>query len=581
MKRVLGILLSITLLLTLFGCGKTPFAESDTTTSSAPTETVPTTETTTVPDAEKAVFSLRTLPDIGAFVSDEKKAYFFDDGAHDTFEPRKDYGKIVPYCTTEKYFATDWSYTDEETGEVYQGSTPEDESGYYERFGFATADGKIITNGLYDDLFCYEDETGAVLYVAFPEQAYEMCGEMYLIAGDGSSCVHLTENDSELRVFDESENGSGKGLLLIRNYESERLRLMDFSGKVLYEYNPSSPEDNDYMVYIEYADQNSVLIRQDDNEGVSRYFRQTYDGKEIAAFPEDLGMMRGVHGNEVVIMGSWNDWYRLVSMDGKVLSDDYLELEWSDYYNCFFGVNDGEMECYDADGKKLKDRSNDSFGALDSDYNYNYLYDPETCSLLDTSFQPVPLTVDNGQIVLVESMYNWEEPGDCKLLVRTDTDDLYVFSNSGERLAKFRDVLYDAWDSDEDGVNDEVKSGVEERNYDINEEGDMIFAKKEKEIEIVDLKTGLATSVPYASAETRHWGNALNDHVFSLSYEKDDGSYQMFYDLYRRSDGACFLSDAVFVEHYGDRIAAATSTHSYLLDETGNVLICLKNNKLV
>ena len=55
----------------------------------------------------------------------------------------------------------------------------------------------------------------------------------------------------------------------------------------------------------------------------------------------------------------------------------------------------------------------------------------------------------------------------------------------------------------------------------------------------------------------------------------------MFYDLYRRSDGACFLSDAVFVEHYGDRIAAATSTHSYLLDETGNVLICLKNNKLV
>ena len=96
MKRVLGILLSITLLLTLFGCGKTPLAEPDTTASSAPTETVPTTETTTVPDAEKAVFSLRTLPDIGAFVSDEKKAYFFDDGAHDTFEPRKDYGRIVP-----------------------------------------------------------------------------------------------------------------------------------------------------------------------------------------------------------------------------------------------------------------------------------------------------------------------------------------------------------------------------------------------------------------------------------------------------------------------------------------------------
>ena len=77
------------------------------------------------------------------------------------------------------------------------------------------------------------------------------------------------------------------------------------------------------------------------------------------------------------------------------------------------------------------------------------------------------------------------------------------------------------------------------------------------------------------------WGNALNDHVFSLSYEKDEDTYQMYYDLYRRSDGKQLLTGAVFAESYGDVIAAATATHSYLMDKTGKILLCLKNDKLV
>mgnify|MGYP002627214490 CR=1 FL=1 len=102
------------------------------------------------------------------------------------------------------------------------------------------------------------------------------------------------------------------------------------------------------------------------------------------------------------------------------------------------------------DGKKIGELM-EEFGALETDSDYCYLYDPEDQTLLDASFQKVPLSVDSGEIVLVEPLYgDWSRPGYCPLLVRTDTDDLYVFGNSGKRLAKLQDVLYETWDSDEE-----------------------------------------------------------------------------------------------------------------------------------
>ena len=128
MKRLFCVLLCLLLAFSLFACGKTAQPETPATTDPAaePTTEPSTAPVSAAPTAEAAVFSLKTLPEIGAFVSDEKKAYFFDDGPHDSFEARDDYGEIVPYCVSEKYFATDWSYTDEETGEVHTAHTMED-----------------------------------------------------------------------------------------------------------------------------------------------------------------------------------------------------------------------------------------------------------------------------------------------------------------------------------------------------------------------------------------------------------------------------------------------------------------------
>ena len=582
MKRLFCVLLCLLLAFSLFACGKTAQPETPATTDPAaePTTEPSTAPVSAAPTAEAAVFSLKTLPEIGAFVSDEKKAYFFDDGPHDSFEARDDYGEIVPYCVSEKYFATDWSYTDEETGEVHTAHTMEDEAGYHERYGFATADGRIITSDIYYYVSRYEAASGEVLYAAYTAQVFEMIGAVYLIAGDGSTVLHLPEDDTDLHVLEKTENGSGKGLLTVRNYNSGRLRLMDFAGRVLYEYvPPASGEDE--MPYIEYADSDGLIVRRDDDAGVSQYVRQTYDGRQIVAFSKQYGALGGVYGNGVLLMGDWSDWKRLVSMDGKALTDGCLELHWSDYFGCFLGETDGEMQRYDADGKKIGELVED-FGALEKDSDYCYLYDPEDQTLLDASFQKVPLSVDSGEIVLVEPLYgDWSRPGYCPLLVRTDTDDLYVFGNSGKRLAKLQDVLYETWDSDEDGVNDEVRPGVEERAYNLSEHGGVIFARKKTGIEIVDTQTGVTTTVMVPHVEESGWDSTLSDSVFFLSYRKDEDSYQWYYDLYRRKNGERLLAGAVIAQSFGDRIVAATPTHSYLMDETGKVLLCLRNDKLV
>ena len=148
MKRLFCVLLCLLLAFSLFACGKTAQPETPATTDPAaePTAEPSTAPVSAAPTAEAAVFSLKTLPEIGAFVSDEKKAYFFDDGPHDNFEARDDYGEIVPYCVSEKYFAADWSYTDEETGAAFAKRFDLDPERYPDSITIIFPDGRCQTS---------------------------------------------------------------------------------------------------------------------------------------------------------------------------------------------------------------------------------------------------------------------------------------------------------------------------------------------------------------------------------------------------------------------------------------------------
>ena len=111
MKRILALLLSVCLLLGLCACGNPPAPEDPT--------SEPVSEPVSETPTEKSVFSLKTLPEIGAFTPDDKTAYFFDDGAHEDFEVRGDYGPILPYVAEIEPFreAPYFTYYDEDDRE--------------------------------------------------------------------------------------------------------------------------------------------------------------------------------------------------------------------------------------------------------------------------------------------------------------------------------------------------------------------------------------------------------------------------------------------------------------------------------
>ena len=585
MKRMLALLLAFCLLAGLCACGKPDLPPAPATTEPTTTTEPATTPTTaapptTAPAPEPAFFSLKTLPDIGAFVSDEKKAYFFPDGAHDSFEAREDYGEIVPYvAVAEKYFGGDWDFDDEGLNfdELDTELAARSESGFYVRFGFATADGKIITDGLFEDMFRFEDASGAVIYAAYPGQAFEMGGEVYLITGDGSRVLHFEDDEIYMEPLYEYGKNSGEGLLGFRNYKTERVWLVNYSGEVVFDHSPASADDP--MLYIEYADRDGLLVRKDE-DGDMRYYRWTYDGKQTFAFPKKFNYLRDVGGNDVLIMAE-DDWYRLVSMDGRELTDTaFTNLHWSDRYNCFFAETDGEMQRFDADGKKIGDLVED-FGLLEKEYDCNYLYDPQTHSLLDQSFTRVPLQIDSGRILQLDEIFDeTDAPGSCLLKVRASNEDVYVFDNDGNRLAKFQDVTY--WEDDDRYVQyDGPDADVKIRSYNLYADDGVLFAEKKNGVEIRDLHTGYTAAVSFLHGDSFRSLQTLSSHVLALEYEKDIDFYQRFYNLYRREDGKRFLTGAVYTESFGNRIVAATPTHSYLMDETGKVLLCLKNDKLV
>ncbi len=115
MKKLFALILASALLL------------SSCTVTTLPKENTPPND---VQQADKNVFSLETLPDIGSFSGKQPKERFYEDLTYD-FIPSDEYGEVIPYIGNYKTFkvsdSADWEY--------------EQGYGYY---GFCTPDGKIV-----------------------------------------------------------------------------------------------------------------------------------------------------------------------------------------------------------------------------------------------------------------------------------------------------------------------------------------------------------------------------------------------------------------------------------------------------
>ncbi|MBQ6419907.1 MAG: hypothetical protein IJK02_02425 [Clostridia bacterium] len=144
-----------------------------------------------------AFFQLQELPDIGSYVPHEKPAYFFDDGPRDVFEPRDDYGGVLPYCAGMTDFYEPAYFFNEETGETDWDNKIGIDRGFgssHALFGVMTADGRIITGGVYT--FCrYFDAGGSDAFWLF-ERAQGNVSHSFVISADGKT---LAEAD-QIRV---------------------------------------------------------------------------------------------------------------------------------------------------------------------------------------------------------------------------------------------------------------------------------------------------------------------------------------------------------------------------------------------
>ncbi|MGN1118073.1 MAG: hypothetical protein ACI4RU_05625, partial [Acutalibacteraceae bacterium] len=114
MKRMISALLAVVLIcLITVSCGK----ESKEATAQL---------------TEGPYFMLNQLPDIEPYASDEVKNYFFGTGAVREFETGESYGKLIPYYSSR----TDYAYDYVDMTQVVLS-------------GLATADGRIVTDGIY------------------------------------------------------------------------------------------------------------------------------------------------------------------------------------------------------------------------------------------------------------------------------------------------------------------------------------------------------------------------------------------------------------------------------------------------
>ncbi|MBR0536624.1 MAG: hypothetical protein IJK40_00595, partial [Clostridia bacterium] len=137
-----------------------------------------------------AFFRLKELPDVGSYVPPEKPAYFFKDGPRGDFEPRDDYGGILPYCAGITDFYEPVYFYNEETGETDWDNRIGISRSYgvpYPLFGVMTADGRIVTGGAYTVCRRYADGDGSVFWLF--EGTKGGASRSCVIAADGKTMV--------------------------------------------------------------------------------------------------------------------------------------------------------------------------------------------------------------------------------------------------------------------------------------------------------------------------------------------------------------------------------------------------------
>ena len=466
-KRVLLLVLCAVLALSC-ACGRA--GESVATGSSASPTVSPEQETVISRD-----FQLEELPDIGAYHAE--KADCFYDAPLREFKPSDSYGTLIPY----------------------QLGNPDGTAGEFGKYGFMTADGRIVTGGIYNSVYEY-DLNGKTVFRAAKKV--------------------LNEHPETIPDWETDEEGASAAWQRMEDYyyDSVSVQLISSDGKRCLT-TCSGPDcfcdpysGVSLICCAEYRDNNDIVPN-----GVERWLLYDADLEPVA----DLtAFLRGY------------DDARIVSADRDsyvILGERYPEPEFSVSYNLLF-FEDGKLDHVFEMGTEYPSEVCGDFVVSMShvyDRNGNTLYtigeNDSTYTFYDSRNECVYTCLsDRWQLLRIDS-----KGGVTAADGVLDAEDYYSYSfctvNDGTYLVVSMWYDYDyierllVFDSDlrlirafgEDADKLAFCNDID------NSSPDAVFAAKDGQTDIFDLNSQKTASVPFVFEKTMtNYGSFGSDQIY-------------------------------------------------------------------
>ena len=138
---------------------------------------------------------------------------------------------------------------------------------------------------------------------------------------------------------------------------------------------------------------------------------------------------------------------------------------------------------------------------------------------------------------------------------------------------------YERYDDYDDEDEDEPKEL--EKSYHSGLDNNYLIYQQKGRCCIQSLVSKAKRSFPITDPENYRGVTMAGNRLYSVDYFTTDGTWNSMIRLYDFATNKCLLKNAVKLEQFGNMILVLTKTHSYILDKSGNKILCLKNDKLV
>lgn len=597
MKRGLALLLCFCLLLLACACGKTPQQQPDGTSESAAAQTEPVSEAE-MPQTEPAVFSLKELPDIGAYHSDEKKAYFFEDGAHSEFEPRDDYGPILPYIAENVPFREAPYYTYYEDEKEIKEKVEHRVLTYESRYGVMTRDGRIISGPLFDYCFCYTDRRGVNVWefgITEPDDA--MAYSHVLLGGDGS--WRLDFSAMKMISF---ETGGSEGYFMVSDYvDDAALEYYSFDGERMtaLEKSISVLEKDGLNAYLFSFEEDELVFKlwqqqdEDQMEEEDDYVEE--DGRFLYVFTDRQGNKRFEFRPPYEISEIQGDLLLCYSFTRNILEvydrEGNLRLPAVAGY-CHFDKASRTLLVYDMEEERVFVYDKDCNPVTSYSMNWDWLETaPNGSVFLDLESRIAYSAADCKEIDFgrtdirtLETVF--KEDGDATndlfFLLETADGSYYLHNIDGSLVTAVHTPNVDVWRDTDDTLRNTYTLSVTNQ-Y-------ILTASEEEGWYLYDRQTGAERrlSIPPmdlvhdegedANNQYKIYGRYLQITHSFLSDEREDRTREELYDL---ETGRLLSPDLIWFESFPDAFLVTVKNEAYVLDNNGDVILKLNNNNTI